>query len=226
MKQEEEESNLKEVDSLDYLQHSGSSVLLLDESDVSNIDGDVAINTTDIVEPTPIKTNYILRYFGFSSVQHGWEETKTNTKIILKISIPIIISSVCYILMSSTDLAFVGRLGSDFLAATSLGSSYADTLSFIAFGLVGGMDTLCSQAYGAKNYELVGIVLQRCLFLTSIVCIPISILFMLSEYFFLLIGKDPWVANTAGIYVKFLTPGLWFATFNRFAVHYYVLFSI
>ena len=43
------------------------------------------------------------------------------------------------------------------------------------------MDTLCAQAWGAREYLLLGTILQRCLLLLALLCIPISLLWLFVE---------------------------------------------
>lgn len=47
-------------------------------------------------------------------------------------------------------------------------------LRSLGIGLLTAMDTLTSQAYGAKNFRRVGIVFQRAMFILAVLAIPVS----------------------------------------------------
>ena len=56
----------------------------------------------------------------------------------------------------------VGKLGTKQLGAVSL-ATMTSTITFAIFeGTATALDTLCPQAYGAGNYELMSIFVQRC----------------------------------------------------------------
>lgn len=71
---------------------------------------------------------------------------------------PMCVSYFCRVGMGLTDLAMVGRLvGTDALAGASVATIWMITTgSFLGRGFSSGVGVLCSQAYGAKSYSLVG----------------------------------------------------------------------
>lgn len=44
-------------------------------------------------------------------------------------------------------------------------------------GVTGGIDTLCSQTHGAGGHRLVGITLQRGVWITLVCCLPVLALY-------------------------------------------------
>src|ERR1700746_2280970 len=73
----------------------------------------------------------------------------------LKLAVPLALTQLGQIAMMTTDIAFIGRLGSDALAAASL----AHTVFFVSFtfglGLVSAVSPLAAQAYGARDPRMV-----------------------------------------------------------------------
>ena len=73
----------------------------------------------------------------------------------LKLAVPIVLTQLGQIAMMTTDLALIGRLGDEALAAAAL----AHTVYFVSFtfgmGLVSAVDPLAAQAFGARNPRLV-----------------------------------------------------------------------
>ncbi|KAL0490450.1 hypothetical protein AKO1_009544, partial [Acrasis kona] len=71
-------------------------------------------------------------------------------------------------------------------------------------------DTLISQAYGAKNYRVVRVVLQRAIFIAICLCIPLCVVFIFCEpmYRMLTDEKEPRVAQFASLFTYLLLPGI------------------
>src|ERR1700723_2828491 len=69
----------------------------------------------------------------------------------LRLAVPIALTQLGQIAMMTTDLAFIGRLGSEAVAAAAL----AHTIFFVSFtvgmGLVSAVSPLAAQAYGARH---------------------------------------------------------------------------
>ena len=53
------------------------------------------------------------------------------------------------------------------------------------------LDTLISQAYGAKSYELCGVYLNRARFVTTVIFIPIIFVSMEIENVLVYLGQNP-----------------------------------
>ena len=99
------------------------------------------------------------------------------------------------------------------ISAIGLGSFYTNSVGFVlGIGLLGGIDTICSQAYGGKQYYVIGIfvnIARLCLFGFSIVYI-IPLVFCCEKILILFkIGTENIVPTSA--YVKSLIPYIIFA---------------
>ena len=60
------------------------------------------------------------------------------------------------------------------------------------------METLCGQAYGAKDYKTLGDVLQRALLVCWVACVPVALLWSQSTALMVAVGQDPAIAAKAG----------------------------
>ena len=126
--------------------------------------------------------------------------------VINKLAWPCVISSVAGQLFPLVSLIFTGHIGPGvYLDGTGLALSFANVTgtSFI-IGFSSGMDTLCSQAYGGKNYRLVGVYFQRAILLSLLVCFPIWALWLNAESILILLHQDVTVAAIAGKYLRIL----------------------
>jgi Na+-driven multidrug efflux pump len=80
----------------------------------------------------------------------------------------------------------------------------------ICSGGMTGMDSLAAQAFGASEYELVGVLLQRCLFIVTCLCLPVFFLwFFVTEPFLVILGADAETVELAVFYCKVYYFYLW-----------------
>ncbi|KAI3885483.1 hypothetical protein MKW92_014943 [Papaver armeniacum] len=109
--------------------------------------------------------------------------------------------------ISIISQVFIGHMGSTELAAYSL----VFTVLFrfangILLGMASALETLCGQAYGAKQYDMLGIYLQRSwivLFITSLFLLPF---FLLTSPILKLLGQEEDIADVAGIFALWTIP--------------------
>ncbi len=86
--------------------------------------------------------------------------------------------------------AFVGHLGSSVLSSVVTAASlYNVTGLSLLIGLASAMETLCGQAFGAKNYRMLGLELQRATLICLVACIPISIFWQHSAPVLTMVGE-------------------------------------
>lgn len=96
---------------------------------------------------------------------------------LVALALPSMLSTYCFFAISITELSVVGHLGVDQLAAVAYAQMGLDltTLVFMQ-GFNAGMTALCSQAFGAKNYHLLGRYTMLTGFCLTIMCVPMAIL--------------------------------------------------
>lgn len=75
-------------------------------------------------------------------------------------------------------------------------------------GVGGALETLCGQAYGAKQYQMLGVYLQRAMVILILMTIPISIIWAFTGQIFTLFGQDLEVSKEAGNYAHWLIPSI------------------
>uniref|UniRef100_K3X0N6 Multidrug and toxin extrusion protein n=1 Tax=Globisporangium ultimum (strain ATCC 200006 / CBS 805.95 / DAOM BR144) TaxID=431595 RepID=K3X0N6_GLOUD len=85
------------------------------------------------------------------------------------------LSTFARIALTSIDGAFLGHLGTNALAASSLASIWTSVPLTGVWAGASALITLCGQAWGAKNGNLAGIWLQMGLVITSILMVPVFI---------------------------------------------------
>ncbi|KAL6614721.1 hypothetical protein ACP70R_036991 [Stipagrostis hirtigluma subsp. patula] len=88
------------------------------------------------------------------------------------------------------------------------GVSFVLASSFLGIGMASALETLCGQAYGAKQYHKLGVHTYRAVVTLLVVCIPLSLLWVFMGKILVLIGQDPLISHGAGRYIVWLIPGL------------------
>lgn len=81
----------------------------------------------------------------------------------------------------------------------------------LVLGLLGALDTLCGQAWGAKQYRQLGVQLQKALVTTLLSCIAISALWAHVEPLMLAAGQHEAIAAGAARYLLLSIPALFCA---------------
>ncbi|KAK1373824.1 Protein DETOXIFICATION [Heracleum sosnowskyi] len=104
---------------------------------------------------------------------------------------------------------FVGHLGEVCLSGASMATSFAGVTGFsLMLGMGSALETFCGQAYGAKEYHMLGVHMQRAMLVLMLMCIPISILWSFTSDIFTFLGHDPEISVQSGIYACWLIPAI------------------
>jgi MATE family multidrug resistance protein len=127
------------------------------------------------------------------------------------IAVPVCLTFVMRKSVDIVSVIFVGHLGSHYLSAAGLASVTQNvTGNSLIIGLAGALSTLCSQAYGAKDFVELGLWLQRALIiLWCTICVPVTILWLFSRTIFEHLGQQSDISYSSSRYLISLTPGLW-----------------
>jgi MATE family multidrug resistance protein len=70
------------------------------------------------------------------------------------------------------------------------------------------LDTLCGQAFGAKQYYQLSVYKQRAMVVLALVSIPVSVVWAYTGEILVWCGQDPEIAAAAGIYIRWMIPAL------------------
>src|SRR5690349_8646032 len=69
----------------------------------------------------------------------------------LRLAGPVILAELGWMFMGVVDTIMVGSLGPSAIGAVSVGHIFVDLMAIVGIGLLLGLDTLVSQAFGAGN---------------------------------------------------------------------------
>lgn len=122
--------------------------------------------------------------------------------------------------MTVVDTIMVGHLGPAAIGAIGVGNSAFYTFAIFGMGLLLGLDTLVSQAYGAGNREDCHHSLAQGFYLAVFLTPPLMILFAAMPPFFYAVGINSQVSQLAGSFVTTLSfgtlPLLLYGAFRRY----------
>ncbi len=145
-----------------------------------------------------------------------WQDVRS----VLKLAIPVALGELGWMAMTTVDTIMVGRLGPAAIGAIGVGSSAFYSFAIFGVGLLLGLDTLVSQAYGAGDREDCHKSLTQGVYLAVSITIPLMILFALMPPVFRSLGIVEPVARLAGRFVVTLSfstpPLLLYAAFRRY----------
>lgn len=138
----------------------------------------------------------------------------------VKLAWPMVLTQLAQVAMMTTDLAFIGHIGPQALAAAAL----AVTLYLVSFtfgaGLLAPIAPLAAQAYGAGNLAMVQRALRTGLWAALMLSFPIIAFAFRGEQILLAFGQAPDAARLAQQYLFGLAlgvlPALWLQAIRNF----------
>ncbi|XP_061339184.1 protein DETOXIFICATION 48-like [Gastrolobium bilobum] len=138
-------------------------------------------------------------------------EALEEMKAIWKISGPTAITGILIYSRAMISMIFLGYLGEMELAGGSLSIGFANITGYsVISGLAMGMEPICGQAYGAKQWKLLGLTLQRTVLLLLSTSIPISFMWLNMKRILLWCGQDQEISSKAQTFILFSIPDLFF----------------
>jgi len=130
---------------------------------------------------------------------------------IVKLAGPSILSFILQFLVEIINMFFIGNIDIERLDGIGLGNMWGNFIGVaVGWGLAGGLDTLCSQANGNKQYEMVGVWLQRGVVVLTVAFIPITVAILYTAEVLMLMGVEEKIAEYSYNYLSCVLPGLWF----------------
>src|SRR6202158_6081716 len=126
----------------------------------------------------------------------------------LRLPAPMALAQLGHQAMMTTDLAFIGRLGSEAVAAAALGGAVYFVSFIFGMGVLSAVAPLAAQAFGARNPHLVRRALRTGLWAALLMALPVMALPLRGEQILLALGQAPGPAHLAQQYLLGLTGGI------------------
>ena len=136
------------------------------------------------------------------------------------LAVPVVLSELGWMAQGIVDTIMVGKLGPAAIGAVALGNAVFNTPSLFGLGLLLGLDTLVSQAYGRKDHDDCHRWLAQGVYLAMLATPALMLLIGLASFGFAPFGITPQVAGPAGSYLRILNwstlPLLLYAATRRY----------
>ena len=151
------------------------------------------------------------------SSQTVWRDELVDT---IKLALPIALTQLGQVAMMTSDLALLGRLGDQVVAASALAHTVLFAAFVIGMGIVSAVSPLASQAFGARDPRMVRRALRVGLWAATLLGLPLSFTQLYGEDMLLALGQTPGAAKLAASYLHglawSLVPAWWFIALRGF----------
>ncbi|KAK3001738.1 hypothetical protein RJ639_020270 [Escallonia herrerae] len=157
-----------------------------------------------------------------------WSLFAQELKKVGHIAAPMVAVTVLQYLLQVISMMMVGHLGQLSLSSVAIATSLTNVTGFSLLasplaspcaiwwknlhntksGLVGGLETLCGQAYGAGHYKMLSVYTYSAIISLILVCIPVCVLWIFMDKLLIVVGQDPSISLEARKYSMWLIPAL------------------
>ena len=149
-----------------------------------------------------------------------WRELRQELPPLIRLAVPIVVGELGWMTMGVVDTMMVGHLGKEALGGVAIGSSFFYTIAVFAMGLLLGLDTLVSQAFGAGRMDDCHHSLISGLWLAGLASVPLVAVVFVAIYPLHWLEVQPAVLAEAGPYLNAiawsLPPLLFFTALRRY----------
>ncbi|WP_251828855.1 MATE family efflux transporter [Streptomyces sp. ATCC 21386] len=143
-----------------------------------------------------------------------------NSRALLKLAFPLILTNFAYVALTTVDIVMLGRLGAVEIAAAGLAIALFNQLRTTGTGLVTGVSNLVAEARVRGDRERIGALLFAGFFWATVCGVAFCAVLLLIGPLLILLGQDPKVVDKAGDFLVVLAPGmlpcLWFQNLRHF----------
>ncbi|PON56814.1 Multi antimicrobial extrusion protein [Parasponia andersonii] len=137
------------------------------------------------------------------------DEIVAEAKKQLQLAGPLVCVNLLTYCLQVISVMFVGHLGELALAGASMATSFASVTGFsLLIGMGSALETFCGQSYGAKQYRMLGVHMQRGMLVLLLVSIPLAFIWANAGQILVFLGQDPEISAEAGRYARFMIPSI------------------
>jgi MATE family multidrug resistance protein len=148
------------------------------------------------------------------------ETLRTHRGPLLRIAIPVVLAELGWMSMGLVDTIMVGPLGAEAIGAVGLGGSLFMAVAIFGMGLLLGLDTLVSQAFGARRLDECHRWLFAGVRLAVMLGVPGTVALLWGSDHLAVLGLHPSVERLTSPYFRTvswsLVPLLCYAAFRRY----------
>jgi MATE family multidrug resistance protein len=145
---------------------------------------------------------------------------KTELRPMLRLAVPVVLAELGWMAMGVVDTMMVGRIDAESIGAISIGRALFLVVAIFGIGLLLGLDTVVSNAFGAGDLRECHLALLHGVYLSLLMTLPLTAVVyglsgLLDSW-----GVDPAVRELTLPYVRVVSlsalPVFLYATFRRY----------
>ena len=162
-------------------------------------------------------TELDLSHAGQRVTGHGLDAWFAEARETLKLAGPLVFTQVAQMLIMTTDVVMLGRVGETALASSALGITIFFFCWLIGAGPVAAVAPMIAHILGAKPNDRANVrsVVRMGFWSVVIVSLPMMVLLLFTKQIMLLLGQQPELAAGAGRFMTALCLGLPFSLFYQ-----------
>ncbi|KAJ3692824.1 hypothetical protein LUZ60_011919 [Juncus effusus] len=143
------------------------------------------------------------------SVNQFLKHSREENKLLWSLAGPAIFTSVAQYSLEATTQVFAGHLTTVELDAVSIQILVITGLAFgIMLGMGSALETLCGQAFGAKQLHMLGIYMQRSWVILIVMCLCMLPVYVFATPILRCVGQNEEIASQAGKFSLYMIPQL------------------
>lgn len=159
-----------------------------------------------LISPGSFTTGHIyIRKMAHESIAPT--DWKRELRAMIALAVPVVLSELGWMAQGIVDTIMVGKLGPAAIGAVALGNAVYYTPSLFGIGLLLGLDTLVSHAYGRRDHDTCHRWLAQGVYLACVVTPPLMLIIAAASFGFMRFGITPEVAVPASTYLRILNFG-------------------
>ncbi|GKV22970.1 hypothetical protein SLEP1_g32769 [Rubroshorea leprosula] len=148
-------------------------------------------------------------------VRDFFRESYKEAKKLWYLAGPAIFTSVCQYSLGAITQVFAGQVSTLALAAVSVENSVIAGFSFgIMLGMGSALETLCGQAVGVGQLDMLGVYMQRSWIILNSTAILLTFIYMFAAPLLKLIGQTESISRAAGTFAVWMIPQLFAYAIN------------
>ncbi|OMO80061.1 Multi antimicrobial extrusion protein [Corchorus olitorius] len=151
----------------------------------------------------------------FNGVAHFFKECFAEFKKLWYLAGPAIFTSICNYSLGAITQVLSGHLGTLALTAVAVENSVIAGFSFgVMLGMGSALETLCGQAFGAGQIDMLEIYMQRSWIILNATALILMFLYIFAEQLLKLIGQTEEISKAAGTFAIWMIPQLFAYAMN------------
>lgn len=150
-------------------------------------------------------------------------QTKVTNREIWRIATPIMLGNLAQTVITFTDTAFLGHLGTIELSASMMAGLFYYVFTTLAMGFAIGIQIFIARRFGENDLKKIGVVFQHgVLFVMMLGLVLFSVLHFFSDGLMQIIIESKNIYAASMDYLKFRHYGIFFVVFNFLFRSFYV----